>query len=388
MPDESQSSPHSLAGHQWVVFGTDWARHPSSSQHLFSEFLGCSPVLWVETVGLRVPQWNRRDLWRSLQKAIDFISGRRSRFASVTHGLTVICPTTLPFTGYKFIRQFNLWQVRRSVEKAIRQLNFKKYTLVVTAPTQADFVGKLGEAFSLYYCLDHYALWPGMNQEHVRLMEQQLLKRVNAVVAVSDFLAAQLRLSGKSVHVLTQGVNPDHFLRSQPQESSERFEVIYFGMIDERLDLDLIVEIAQCVPQATIRLIGQASISLHKLAGIANIHLESAVPYQDLPETLTSANLFIIPFLLSELSRSCSPLKIKEYLACQRPVIATALPEAEKLSQFVHIATDRKAFVAAVTAASEGQLSFDRLGVARFVDSETWQAKALQFSQFVRGLLP
>ncbi len=388
MLDESQSSRHPLAGHQWVVFGTDWARHPSSSQHLFSEFLGFSPVLWVETVGLRVPQWNRRDLWRSLQKVIDFISGRRRCFASVRHGLTVICPTTLPFTRFKFIRQFNLWQVRRSVEKAILQLNFKKHTLVVTTPTQADFVGKLGEAFSLYYCLDQYALWPGMNQEHVRQMEQMLLKRVNAIVAVSDFLAAQLRLSGKPVHVLTQGVNSDHFLRSQPQKSSEGFEVIYFGMIDERLDLDLIVEIAQCVPQATIRLIGQASISLHKLAGIANIHLESAVPYQDLPETLRSANLFIIPFLLSALSRSCSPLKIKEYLACERPVISTALPEAEKLSQFVHVAKDRQAFVEAVIAASKEQLSFDRLGAARFVDSETWQAKALEFSQFVRGLQP
>ncbi|MEQ1749208.1 MAG: glycosyltransferase [Prosthecobacter sp.] len=388
MPDESQSSHHHLAGHQWVVFGPDWARHPSVSQHLFSEFLGYSPVLWVETVGLRVPQWNRRDLWRSLQKIIDFVSGRRRRFAAAPLGLTVVCPMTLPFTRFKFIRQFNLWQVRRSVEKATRQLNFKNHTLVVTTPTQADFVSRLGETFSVYYCPDQYALWPGMNQEHVRRMEQILLSRVNAVVAVSDSLAAQLRLSGKPVHVLTQGVNPDHFSRSHPQKSSESFEIIYFGMIDERLDVGLIVEIATRLPQANIRLIGQVSISLHKLDGIQNVHLESAVSYQDLPETLRSANLFIIPFLLSDLSRSCSPLKIKEYLACERPVISTALPEAQKLSRFVHVTQDQEAFVEAVIEASKGKLSFDKLETAQFIDSETWGAKAIQFSQYVRSLHP
>ena len=69
MPDESKKNRHPLAGHQWVVFGPDWDRHPLVSQHLFREFLGFSPVLWVETMGLRVPQWNKRDLRRSVKKS-------------------------------------------------------------------------------------------------------------------------------------------------------------------------------------------------------------------------------------------------------------------------------------------------------------------------------
>jgi hypothetical protein len=124
MPDESKSSHHPLAGYQWVVFGPDWDRHPSVSQHLFSEFLGFSPMLWVETVGMRVPQWNKRDFRRSIQKIFDFFSGRRRRLATVPHGLTVICPPTLPFTSILFVRNLNLWLVRRSVEKATRRLHF------------------------------------------------------------------------------------------------------------------------------------------------------------------------------------------------------------------------------------------------------------------------
>lgn len=386
MSDESKTSQHPLAGYQWVVFGPDWGRHPSVSQHLFSEFLGYSPVLWVETVGLRVPQWNRRDLWRSVQKIVDFVSGRRRRFASGPNGLTVICPLTLPFTSIKFVRHLNAWLVRRSVGKATRQLHFQKHMLVVTTPSQVDFIGRLGETLSIYYCADQYALWPGMNQQHILQMERTLMERVNAIVAVSELLAAQLKRSGKPVYTLNQGVNPVHFSRSQPQQSTGHFEIVYFGMIDERVDLDLIVETARQLPKAAIRLIGQATIPLHKLAGVANIHVEPAISYEDLPESLNTTNLFIIPFVLTELARSCSPLKIKEYLACARPVVSTALPEAEGLSQFVHVAKDSNAFVKAVVAASEGQLSFDMPGTQRFIESETWQAKAVEFGQFVSGL--
>lgn len=386
MSDESRTTQHPLSGYQWVVFGPDWGRHPSVSQHLFNEFLGFSPVLWVETVGLRVPQWTRRDLWRSVEKIIDFVSGRRRRFATVPHGLTVICPPTLPFTSIKFVRRLNVWLVRRSVGKATRRLDFKEHTLVVTTPSQGDFIGKLGEKLSVYYCADQYALWPGMNQRHIMQMERTLMERVNGVVAVSDFLAAQLQRFGKPVYTLNQGVNPVHFSRSQPQQSTGHFEIVYFGMIDERLDLDLIVETARQLPKAAIRLIGQAVIPLHKFDGVTNIHVEPAMPYEDLPGSLNTTNLFIIPFVLTDLARSCSPLKIKEYLACARLVISTALPEAEGLSQFVHVAKDRNAFVEAVVAASEGQLSFDMRGTQRFIESETWQAKAVEFGQFVCGL--
>jgi len=339
----------------------------------------------VETVGLRSPQLTKYDLWRSGQKIVDFVSGRRRRTASVPNGLTVVCPPTLPFTNYKIVRRFNLWQVQKSVQAAVRRLQFKNHTLVVTTPAQADFIGKLGEQYSVYYCPDQYELWPGMDTERIRQMEKMLVERVDASVAASEFLADQLRLLSKSVHVIRHGVNPAHFSRSMPQKFTEHFEIVYFGMIDERLDLNLILDIARRLPEALIRLIGPTTINLSLFTGVANIRLESSIRYEDLPESLNTTNLFILPFLLSELSCSCSPLKIREYLACGRPVIATALPEIEKHACFVHIAKDHSAFVEAVLAAAERRLSIDVEGALRFVETETWQARAIELSQLVRG---
>lgn len=386
MSEEFKTGQHILSGYEWVVFGPDWGRHPSVSQHLFSEFLGFSPVLWVETVGLREPQLSKRDLIRSIQKIVDFISGRRRRFASAPNGLTVICPPTLPFTRIRLVRLLNAWLVRRGVEMARRRLNLKNPTLVVCTPSQSDFVGSMGEGASIYYCSDQYSLWPGMNQQHVVQMERSLLKRVDAIVAVSDYLAAQFKECGKPVCTLKQGVDPAHFSRSLPVQPTGHFEIVYFGMIDERLDLDLIADIARKLPQAIIRLIGPAKVDLSKIAGLPSIHVESAIPYEDLPKSLVTTNLFILPFLMTELARSCSPLKIKEYLACERPVISMPLPEAEMLSEFVHVAKDQAAFLNAVVEAKEGRLSFDAGATRRFIQTETWRAKAVEFCKFVRDV--
>jgi len=76
------ASTNHLRGRQFVVFGPDWGRHPSTSQHLFSELLDSNSVVWVETVGLRLPKLNLRDLRRSWQKIMDYCTGRRQSVAA------------------------------------------------------------------------------------------------------------------------------------------------------------------------------------------------------------------------------------------------------------------------------------------------------------------
>lgn len=370
-------------GRPFVVFGPDWGRHPSTSQHLFTEMLRTNPVIWVETVGLRLPRLSMRDLRRTWQKLTDYATGRRRHAGSVQPGLSVVCPLTLPFTQYAWVRSFNLWQTRRAVLKACQSRGLSQHVLVVTAPSHCDVVGRLGESLSIFYCPDNYALWPGMNVRQVQRMERELTERVDAIVAVSDYLGERLQTSGKPVLVLTQGVNAAHFARSLPAQNTGRFEIVYFGMIDERLDLDLIMELAQRLPQALIRMIGPVVINTTRLHALPNVRLEPQMPFAELPAVLTTASLFILPFQLNELSKSCSPLKIKEYLACGRPVIATALPEAQRLASYVHVAADRAAFGDAVAAAAEGALAFDAEAVRTMIAGEGWDAKAREFVRFM-----
>jgi glycosyltransferase involved in cell wall biosynthesis len=376
---QTDPPPNILKGHQWVVFGPDWGRHPSVSQHLFSQFLGASSVLWVETVGLRAPALTWRDVFRSIQKITDFLTCRRAR-ACPAPGLTILSPPTLPFTRWRWVRRLNLWHVRRQVRATLKKLGFNQPKLVVTVPSQCDFVGQLGEVLSLYYCIDDYALWKGMNPKHVRQMEAELVQQVDAIVVPSDFLEQRMLPTGKPVLVLTHGVDLTHFRPAAPRPDGLPFEMVYFGMIDNRLDQDLLASLAQALPEARIRLIGPVTLSVTRLSGIPNIHLEGPVPYEKLPEAISSASVFLLPFVFDALSQSCSPIKIKEYLACGRPVVATAIPEVSQFEEFVMAVSSPEDFVQAVLSIRSSSPAPKETSARDLLVHDSWRCKAMTLS--------
>lgn len=380
---QADPPPNLLRGHQWVVFGPDWGRHPSVSQHLFSQFLGSSPVLWVETVGLRAPSLTRRDIFRSIQKITDFLTRRRAH-ACTAPGLTILSPPTLPFTRWRWVRRLNLWHVRRQVRATLKKLGFNQPKLVVTVPSQCDFIGQLGEVLSLYYCIDDYALWKGMNPNHVRQMESELVRKIDAIVVPSDFLSQRMQPVGKPVLVLTHGVDLLHFKTIPHRPAHWPFEMVYFGMIDDRLDQHLLASLALALPDARLRLIGPVTVPVNRLNAIPNIHFEGHIPYAKLPEAISSASLFLLPFGFDALSQSCSPIKIKEYLACGRPVVATAIPEVTQFKDFVMAVSSPEDFVKAVLSVHSHHSPPQPTKAAReFLAQDSWLSKAIALSEKV-----
>jgi len=374
-------------GRQWVVFGPDWGRYPSVSQHLFGQFLDSDQVLWVETVGLRTPKVTRHDLRRSTQKVMDFVTGRRQVGTPEVTGSAIVCPVTLPFTQFKWVRLFNLWQVRRAVRKATQKLGFQRPTLVLTVPSQCDYVGHLDEGFSVYYCIDQYELWPGMNAEHVRGMESELVAAVDALVVPSNWLKRRFESTGKPVLVLEHGVDLMHFQRDREIPLvDDAVEMVYFGAINERIDLKLLARLAEAFPSATVRLIGPVTIDVSALTRYSNLNFEGALSYQDLPQAVASADLFLLPFRLDELAQSCSPIKLKEYLACGRAVVATTLHEHDSLQAWIHLEPDTGAFVDWVGQFIKQGCPRPSGDLEQFLVGETWAAKADSLAKWLEAL--
>lgn len=371
--------------HAWVVFGPDWGRHPSVSQHLFQELIGQDRLVWVETVGLRTPRLTPYDLRRSAQKLLDFLTGRRRSAATVPE-VVVIAPMTLPFTRWRLVRRFNLWQVSRALQRQRRRLGIADFTLVVTVPSQCDYVGRLGETHSLYYCIDRYPLWPGMDAAHLERMERALTDRVDAIVVASDALAEHMRPTGKPVALITHGVELAHFQTPAAAPATDAVELVYFGLIDERLDQELLVQVAQALPSARLRLIGTVTTGVDRLRQQPNIRLEDRVEYLELPTAVRSAHAFLLPFRDSDLARSCNPLKLKEYLACGRPVISVALPEVVKFGDHLTVARTAAEFVDAARAVAEGRLRADPQRIASLLEGESWRHKAEALRRLVQSL--
>lgn len=386
-PAETKAKPQLL-----IAFGPDWNRHPSTSQHLARQFLETGPVLWVETVGLRNPVLSWHDLKRAAQKITDFCTGRRTAAAAQLHpNLTVIAPTTLPFTKFRVVRWFNRGSVRRAVISAVTSMIDRLSpdqapSLMISAPSQVDYLGQFSEAASIYLSMDDYSRWYGMDADHVHRMEAEAVERADGVVAVSAYLANRFSHLNKPVQVITQGVDVDHFASVPPCPQPGRFEVVYFGMLDDRLDQDLLVKAAQAVPEMTLRLIGPEVTDTTRLHQMPNIRIEPPIPYAQLPQAIATADAFILPFLINDLTISCSPLKLKEYLACGRTVISTALPEALQWKDVAHIAHSHDEFIHHLQSAARGDLQPNIARQRERMQAESWQAKAQELKQIFHML--
>lgn len=161
--------------------------------------------------------------------------------------------------------------------------------------------------------------------------------------------AAALR-PGAPVHLYPSGVDCDHYEQSRTlRRPAERPVAGYVGVIDERLDLDVVAGLAAQLPGWDIHMVGPSmKIDPDSLPQAPNIHYLGQQPYTALPEVMARFDVALMPFALNEATRSISPTKTLEYLAAGLPVVSTRVPDVvADWSSVVHLADDCDGFAAA-----------------------------------------
>jgi glycosyltransferase involved in cell wall biosynthesis len=167
-----------------------------------------------------------------------------------------------------------------------------------------------------------------------------LRDRGTRIISVSDELAARVAPGGPAV-VLPNGISPAEWYDrlSAPAIISELAPPIitYAGIIDERLDVNLIENLAADSTVGSIALIGPCdSLALRdKLGSIPKVALCGLMPRGKLRGALMHSDVCIIPHVISPLTTAMSPLKLYEYLAAGKPVVTTQLEPARGVSKRV-----------------------------------------------------
>jgi UDP-galactopyranose mutase len=131
----------------------------------------------------------------------------------------------------------------------------------------------------------------------------------------------------------------------------------YVGVLDERIDFDLIAGIADLRPEWTISLVGPlAKITPDDIPERPNIQLHGMQPYEALPGFMATFDVGMLPFALNEATQFISPTKTLEYLAAELPVVSTPVHDVVELyGDCVSIARDAESFIAeAAIATFEG----------------------------------
>jgi hypothetical protein len=101
----------------------------------------------------------------------------------------------LPYNTFGLIRWLNRVAVSMIGRRALRANSTRNPILVTTVPNASDFVGVLGESLVVYYCVDDFAEWVGLEKETVQRMERDLISKTDVFVVTSDRLFKRLAQS-------------------------------------------------------------------------------------------------------------------------------------------------------------------------------------------------
>src|ERR1700722_8796753 len=197
---------HALTGLPLLVFADDWGRHPSSCQHLIRRLLDRHPTLWVNTIGTRKPRLDLDTLRRGLEKLRHWTRRPSHKAATLPANLRVLNPRMWPSFDSRLARELNCRLLVPALGTAARELGDPPVA-ITTIPLVADLVGKLPVRRWVYYCVDDFSTWPGLDGDTLRCMEEELVRRVDVAIAVSETLQERLAGMGRPAHLLTHGVD-------------------------------------------------------------------------------------------------------------------------------------------------------------------------------------
>jgi glycosyltransferase involved in cell wall biosynthesis len=176
----------------------------------------------------------------------------------------------------------------------------------------------------------------------------------------------------------------------QPAELAglERPLVGCVGLVDDHMAFDAVVAVADALETGTVVLVGSVNTSPARL-GHPRIALLGRRPYEEIPDYVAAFDCCLVPFANNRLTEAVNPIKLREYLAAGRPVIASPLPEVAPYAPHVTLAATPAEFAAALPAvlapANDDAAARERRR-ARVAD-ETWDRAAEQVSRLIHRLL-
>jgi glycosyltransferase involved in cell wall biosynthesis len=243
----------------------------------------------------------------------------------------------------------------------------------------------------VYYCVDDFSRWPGLDQAVLDRMERKLVAKVDDVIAVSETLRERLAGMGRRSHLLTHGVDLDFWARPgaglppPALAGLERPLVVFWGLTDRRLDVAFLARLAGDLDRGTVVLVGPRADPDPALRGLKRVAFVPPLEFGQLPGVAREAAVLVMPYADLPVTRAMQPLKLKEYLATGRPAVVRDLPANRPWADCLDLVQTPEAFSRAVRLRlSSGLPEAQRAARAR-LRGEGWGAKADALEQILAG---
>jgi glycosyltransferase involved in cell wall biosynthesis len=371
----------------FIVFSDDWGRHPSSCQHLFHQLLPRYRTFWVNTIGMRRPRFDRATLRRGLEKLLHWTRRGPSTETVLPDNLHVSNPRMWPWFSTSFDRRLNRFLLARHLRRLARPLPAPP-VVVTTIPIVSDLISVFPGWRWVYYCVDDFGAWPGVDQRAMQQMEERLIRECHRLIAVSETLRDKLSHRGRAAELLTHGVDLEYWAKTDGPPLPElqhlpRPLVVFWGVVDRRMDVAWVKRLAAELTEGTIVLVGPQADPEPELLQMPRVAYVPPLPFEQLPQLARQASVLVMPYADLLVTRAMQPLKLKEYLASGRPVVVRDLPANRVWADCMDMVNSADDFIAAVRERLRtGLPEKQRLARARLA-AEGWAEKARLFERWV-----
>jgi len=330
-------------------------------------------------------------LRRSVEKAIHWTGQPKEPAAErVQSAPRILNPVMYPGFRTSWQRRLNAALIARALKRRIQDM--REVVVLSAVPIVADLPEHLNVARWVYYCVDDFSQWPGLDSKPLAEMEQKFIREADRIVAAGDNLAARMRKLGREAHVVSHGIDPDHWCTSARSsgrlEGIERPIVLFWGLIDRRLDIDYLRALDRHMTSGTIVLVGPEQDADPGLKDLSRVKRIGAVPYESLPALATQAAVLVMPYADLPVTRVMQPLKLKEYLATGRAVVSSRLPALAGWESCLDVVDSAEQFANCVLARVGAGPTLAQMTARRRLRDETWKAKTQDLANVLFGASP
>jgi glycosyltransferase involved in cell wall biosynthesis len=344
-------------------------------------------VLFVETggfLGRHVVRLLRGPSRRSLVRRL--LHGE-----AVETGVVVRKALNVVPWGQKFSISNNVngWVSRRTLRRTVDGLPAPRVTWLYD-PRATWAIGRVADVFGVYDCVDDYAEQAAgeRNRALVAAADRRAARTARLVFTTTNALYERHRRTNAHTNLVGNAADFDHFSaavdRALAPARLARLPRPVLGFVgniaENKVDFCLLRRLADADGSRTILLAGPADAASKdefvQLAKRPNVVWIGPVSYARVPRVVAAFDVALIPYAENAYTRNVFPLKLYEYLAAGKPVVASGLPELGGLEPDVVVARGREVFESAVAAALSLTSEADVVRRQSLAAANTWDARA------------
>ncbi len=291
-------------------------------------------------------------------------------------------------TIYQGLSEAAVGELHVALDEMIGVLGISAPIVLVEHPAWHQVACGVPGATVVYDCLD---LASGFNNtaNSLAASETAMLASADLVISASRPLAEHVSQQRSSI-LIRNAAEVEFFARAASNRVAGKRPVIgYFGAIAEWFNVEWIEHCAVARPDWDFRLIGHTDgCDTLRAARLANVRFYGEKPYQELPDLLREFDVAIIPFKIVELTRCTNPVKLYEYMAAGKPVIASAIPEVIEATDLVYIADDARSFADRIDEALAEDSATLRARRQEWAREHNWASRAGQLAEALDASFP